>query len=506
LIVKIKSLFEHKSQLLGGALISYISIAFNILSGLLYTPWMIRTIGDDQYALYTLAISVINMFLIDFGLSSAISKFLSSYYAKGDYEEANRFMGIVYKILFVIAGIIAIVLTVFYFFIDNVYVRLNPNDLIVFKRLFVVVSLYSVISFPFSAFNSVLMANERFIEVKLCGLLSRVLSVILIIICLVCQLGVYSLVLVHAFVNLGMIALKCRLVNTRTKQKTNLKVWDKSIANSLFSFSVWIALRGIAQRCIFTVMPTIIAMILGSKEITIFSLAATLEGYVFNFSEAINGMFMPKISKMLRKDDALEQVGSLLGKVSKFHVFTIGLIFVGFLCIGDSFVNLWIGSGYLDVYFCTLFLVFPALIDVPQQVAKTTLLACDVVKQQAIVYIIMSIINVVMAIVMLNTFGIIGAAIAVCVAYLVRTIGMNYLYKKYLSINIKKYFVETYGRWIICAFLTVICEKVLSKVINLTGVYELIVMGTIIVIAYTILYALICVKPKEIKNLIKSMK
>ena len=54
---------NNNKQFVGGAFLSYITIAFNIISGLLYTPWMIRTIGDDQYALYTLALSVINLFL-----------------------------------------------------------------------------------------------------------------------------------------------------------------------------------------------------------------------------------------------------------------------------------------------------------------------------------------------------------------------------------------------------------------------------------------------------------
>ena len=87
-------------QVTFGALISYLAIAFNIISGLIYTPWMIRSIGSDQYALYTLALSVINIFLMDFGIGSAVTKFLSNYYARGEYDEANQFMGVVYKVFF----------------------------------------------------------------------------------------------------------------------------------------------------------------------------------------------------------------------------------------------------------------------------------------------------------------------------------------------------------------------------------------------------------------------
>lgn len=58
---KVKQMGKSK-QLKIGAAVSYIAVAFNIISGLLYTPWMVATIGKSQYGLYTLASSVITLF------------------------------------------------------------------------------------------------------------------------------------------------------------------------------------------------------------------------------------------------------------------------------------------------------------------------------------------------------------------------------------------------------------------------------------------------------------
>ena len=70
-------------QLKLGALISYLSIGINILTGLLYTPWMIHSIGRENFGLYTLAMSVISFFVFDFGLSSAVTRFIAKYLAEG---------------------------------------------------------------------------------------------------------------------------------------------------------------------------------------------------------------------------------------------------------------------------------------------------------------------------------------------------------------------------------------------------------------------------------------
>ena len=495
-----KIIVSKNNQFVFGAVVSYATIAFNILPGLLYTPWMIRTIGDDQYALYTLALSVINLFLMDFGIGSAVSKFLSAFYAENKQEEANRFMGVVYKVFFAISVVIAVCLTVFFFFIEGIYVKLTPQELYVFKRLFIIVSVYSVISFPFTTFNSVLMANERFADVKICNLISKVLIVVLIIICLLLDLGVYSLVVVNAFVNCVMIGVKYILIRRKTNQKSNLRVWDASSAKNLFSFTAWITLKELAHRCIFTLMPTIIAALIGSKEITLFSLAATLEGYVYTFADAVNGMFMPRISKLIRGEDVQEKLEQLMIRVGKFHIFSLGLIYVGFICVGRSFVDVWMGDGYESVYLSALILIFPSLIDVPQQIARTTLLARDIIKEQSLIYVGMAFANVLLAVLFMNLFGILGASLAVCVSYIIRTIGMNVLYKKHLSINLKKYFVIVYGKWILVLIFTLVLQFIFSHVVVLSGFVHLIVNGLFVVVVYVVLYAFLCIGIKNIKS------
>lgn len=61
-----------------GAAFSYMTVVFNILAGLLYTPWMIPCIGSDHYGLFTLALSIVNFFLLNFGLLSAVVAFLTN--------------------------------------------------------------------------------------------------------------------------------------------------------------------------------------------------------------------------------------------------------------------------------------------------------------------------------------------------------------------------------------------------------------------------------------------
>lgn len=472
-----------------GAVISYFTIAFNIIAGIVYTPWMINTIGKDNYALYTLALSIINIFFMDFGIGSAVTRFLSEYYAKGLTEEAKRFMGIVYKVFFIISAIIALCLFVFYFFIDFIYKGLTSNEVTVFKHLFIIVGVYSVISFPCTVFKGVLMANESFIAVKLCGLGQKIFDVGLIIVFLVLGKGVYAMVLVHAVSNVVFHAIRYFLIRTNTKQRSDMRSWDKKQAKSLFGYSVWVTVISISQRCIFNIMPSLIAALIGSVEVTIFSLAATLEGYVYTFSDAINGMFMPKISRIFASDNSEKEINALMCKVGKYHVYTIGLIILGFICLGQGFVNLWLGNGYGNVYTCAVLLMLPSLIDVPQQVARTSLLALNIVKYQAFIYLLMAVINIAFSLVLVPYFGAIGAAIAVCIAYTFRTFMFNLLYKKKLPIKLGSYFKNVYLKWSIAAFGTLLSGFMFNKCLQLGGLLKFLISGfSVVVIYFTILF------------------
>ena len=54
-----------------GTVLGYLALLLSIASGLLFTPLIKRNLGTSMYGIYTLALSIINLFLVDFGLSTS---------------------------------------------------------------------------------------------------------------------------------------------------------------------------------------------------------------------------------------------------------------------------------------------------------------------------------------------------------------------------------------------------------------------------------------------------
>ena len=117
----------------------------------------------------------------------------------------------------------------------------------------------------------------------------------------------------------------------------------------------------------------------------------------------------------------------------------------------------------------------------------TAIVASGQVRQRGIVYIAMAAINLALGLLMSRVLGAVGACLAICVAYLVRTGGMCVLYTKHLSFNIARFTRETYFRWFIAAFVTFIVGISLSNYLPgkgwacfaLEALLEVIVYGTI---------------------------
>ena len=136
---------SSSKQIKLGAVISYIAIAFNMVAGLIYTPWMITKIGQGNYGLYTLANSLITMFVMDFGMGAAVSRFVSRYNAEGNQKAVNNFLGVVYKLYFAIDIIIFTALIIVYFFIDPIYANLSAQEIETFKVLYAIVCMFSIV-------------------------------------------------------------------------------------------------------------------------------------------------------------------------------------------------------------------------------------------------------------------------------------------------------------------------------------------------------------------------
>ena len=422
---------DSNSQIKLGAIMSYLSIGINIMTGLVYTPWMIASIGRP--------------------------------------DKANDCLGLVYKLYFYIDIFIFIILSTVYFFIPDIYKELTTDEIEKFKVVYAIAAIYSVLSFPFIPVNGILTATERFVALKLCEVGQKILIVVTMSLCLLHGYGLYALVLVNVFAGIVTIIVKLWLIKRYTRISVNFKYKNKKEFKEIVGFSGWTTIVALAQRFVFSIVPTLLGMFTGSAAIAVFGIANILEGYVYTFANAIGGMFLPKVSRVYAQGN--DDVLPLMIKVGRIQYMIVAAVILGFLCLGEDFINLWVGDSFSDSFICTVLIIIPSFLSSPQQIASEAVLAKNKVKKQAVIYFLTSIFNIVSACLFIYWWGTIGACISISATYFIRWLLTNiYLYNRELNIDISKFYIDSLWKLLpafICAMVVGIGLNLYSSDLNI---------------------------------------
>lgn len=475
---------SSSKQLKLGALMSYVAIAINIVTGLLYTPWMIHSIGRENFGLYTLAMSVISLFVFDFGLSSAVTRFIAKYLAEGRQDKANNCLGLVYRLYFIIDIVLFLILVGVFFFIPQIYQELSPDEIQKFKVVYCVAALYSVISFPFIPVNGVLMAHEKFIQLKICEVAHKLIIVVAMSACLLLGGGLYSLVIVNAVAGVLTILFKLSCIRRYTPQSVSLHYSNRTELREIIGFSGWVTVISIAQRCIFNLAPSILGALSGSAAIAILGIAITLEGYTYTFSSAINGMFLPKVSRIVA--DEKGDVLPLMIRVGRIMIYVISLIVFGVITLGQDFIQLWVGSDFNESYYCAVLIILPSLLQLPQDIGSQAIYAKNKVRKLSIVYVAMAVTNIIGAILLAPILGALGICISICIAYIVRTVGMDVIFYRDLNIDVFAFFRETFVKMSVPLVLSLMIGFGCNYIIPLHSWMGFVVKGCLFVLGYCV--------------------
>lgn len=501
-------MISSEKQIKIGAILSYLAIFLGIVTGLTFHPWMIKSIGDSDYGLYTLAMSLINMFLIDLGLGAASQRFISKYRAENDLQSVNNITGLIFKLYFAITAVLLMIFFVLFFLIENIYVRLTPEEMSKFKILYVMAAIYSISSFPFVALHGILSSHEQFIPLKICDLIHKIITVSLTAIALAIGYGVYILVVVNLISSLIFTAIRIYSIKKFTPVRPNFRYRDNSKIKEIFSFSIWTSISSVVMRLLLVLAPSILGIVSGSYEIAVFGYAVSLEGHVYSFVNAINGFFMPKISTIssqYNETDGAQSILNLMSSVGRFILLLFGLILVGFTMLGKEFIALLVGPEYETAYYCVLLICGYGIIAYPQQIANTYVVVKNKVRIKAIISLIAMALYALLAFAFGKMWGAIGISIAICAALVLQTILMNVVYYKVLGINVFAFFKRCHLK-LFPGFMVIVILSLLISWIPISGWIGFFVKGVSIVVIYALTTWFIILNKQEKNALFKRKK
>ena len=427
-----------QNQLKAGAVISYINLLVGNIIPLIYTPIMLRILGQAEYGLYGIAQSIMGYIgLLNFGIGGTIVRYLSKYRAEGDREQEARVAGLFIKIYSVVCGLILIAGMIFAANVELYSRSLRSQEVETLRILVVLMTLNTAVFLPFSVFNSIVLAYERYVFSKLVGMISTVAAPVLNIVLLYCGYGSVGLVMASTVLNVVTYGLYTGYVLRRLRVRPSFQKTEPGLLREIIKFSSFVFLASIVDTLYWTTDKLIIGWAKGTEDTAVYNIGSTFNAYVTGLSSAISGLLVPKLTEMAVKDVPKEEFSRIFIKVGRLQFIIVSFIVSAFVAFGRQFIALWAGPEYNLAYYVALLTMIPVTVPLIQNTGINILYALNKHQFRSTVYACIAVLNVVFTFLFVESHGIIGAAAVTCVAYVVGNILIiNWYYHKKIGIDI----------------------------------------------------------------------
>lgn len=477
------------NQRKAGAVLSYVVLGLNSIVGILYTPIMLRLMGQSEYGLYSLVASVIAyLTMFDLGFGNAIVRYTAKYRAVGDKLSEAKLNGMFIVIYSIIATLVLAIGLIFsnnveFFFSQS----LTDKELEKAKILFIILTLNLALSFPLGIFSSILTAYEKFIFPNIITIARTILMPGIMLPLLFAGYRSVAMVTVISLLNLVALLINMGYALIKLKVKFEIRKFDFSILKEIMPYSFYIFLNIVVDKLYASTDNFILGIVSGTAAVAIYAIAMQLYSYYAMFSTSINSVFLPKLTMIATTDDnSKKELSDVFVRIGRIQFLILSLILSGFIVFGQSFIELWAGDGYRSAYYICLIIMIPAIIPLSQNIGITILQAKNMHKFRAIIYIFIAIGNVIISIPLAKLYGGIGAAVGTAIANLIgQILTMNWYYHKKVQIDIPEYWKQILKLTSLIA-VPLLLGVVLNTIISAEGWIPL--MSGIVI--YTVFFSL----------------
>lgn len=498
---------KNSKEIKLGAILSYIIILANMIIGVLYTPILTEKLGQSEYGLYSLVTSIISyLTILDFGFGNAIIIYTARYRVKNEREKQEKLHGmfvLIYSIIGIIAGIIGVFIWIN---ADSLFANsMNAEEIRKAKILLGILTFNLIVTFPLSVFSSIITAYEKFVFAKILNLARIILNPIIMIILLNIGFRSVGLVILTTILNITTLILNYFYCRKKLKIKLKFGKLDFSLLRDIMTYSVWVFLNSIMDKINWALDQFILGVYVGTVAVAVYSIAGNLNQMYVNFSTAISGVLLPRVTEMEERKASDKEFTDVFIKTGRIQYIVMALIISGFILYGREFINiLWVGPDYDQSYFIACLLMIPSTVPLIQNVGLNILQAKNKYKFRVIILLIFAVINVIISIILAQIYGGFGAAMGTAISNILgQIIFMNIFYYKYIKIDILlfwKNILKMSIPMLVAVIIAILIKQVWKINTSIVLIFQIVI--------YTCVYA-ICVWTKsmnyEEKNMIKKL-
>lgn len=492
-----------------GVLMSYLAMIFEVLSTLLLTPFILRTLGQAEYGVYKLTAAIAAyLMLLDLGVGNSVIRYISKFRANKDEEQCRKFLGIAtlyYCAIAIVTVVLGLILVAVF---PTVFSQgLSLNEVKLGQKLLLITVINAAVMLGTAGFANTVIAYEYFAFQKGCLIAQIVLKMALTFLGLHLGYGSIAIVTVQLVTTVACRLLYVLFVLLRIKLLPMFHGLNVSFIKEVIVYSSFILLQMIATQVNACADQVLLGAFVTSSSIIIgvYGVGAQIVTYFQSIGNSMTGILMPGVVKLVERKATKEQMCDEMIRIGRLVFMVLGIIWVGFIVLGSQFIDLWAGHENHQAYFVSLILMTAHMFILTESIGTQILWAMNEHKEQAILKICIVLVNIILTIFLIKWNPLIGATIGTFISLFVGDVLiMNIIFVKKIGINIKHYYKGLFNHILPCMLISGLLGLVFKYMVSFNGWGGLFIKCCFILVIYIIC---MCVYGWNIyeKELIKSI-
>lgn len=496
------------NQRKAGVILSYAGQLVKILISLVYTPIMLRLLGQSEYGLYQLVYSVVSyLSLLSLGFGSSYMRFYSRFKAQRDEGGVARLNGM-FLLIFMSLSVICILCgCVIVHNIKAIFgTGLTNSEYATAKVLMTLLVVNMALTFPNSVFTCAITAHERFLFQKFLILLQNICSPLLALPLLVGGYGSIGMVSVTTILTFIVLISNIYFCIYKLHIKFCFENFQIGLLKEMWVFTFFIFLNQIIDQINWSVDKFLLGRFVGTTAVAVYGIGGQINSMYLEFSNSISNVFVPKVNRLVAESDDNKELTILFTKVGRIQFMVLILVLSGFVFLGMPFIYVWAGISYSQSYMVTILLILPVTVPLIQNLGTEIQRAKNMHKTRSIVYFFVAIANVFISIPLIKMFGPIGAALGTAISLVAGNIlFMNWYYHNRIGLNMT-YFWKQITDFIPALIVPCLVGTTIMKFANITGLIKLGVFAIIYTMVYCISMYFLGMNTEEKQIVIQSIK
>ena len=421
-----------------GVLLSYGQTILSTIISLVYTPVMLRLLGQSEYGTYTLVNGFIsNLSLMSFGLGSAYVRYYARYEA-GEGEKGVAKINGMFLVIFLFIGAASLLVGgVLVANVHNIFsAKLTPEEVETARILMALLVVNIAVSFPCSVFTSYITAKEQFFFQRMISMIRTVINPIVMLPLLLMGMGSVALVLATLVLSVITDASSIWYCVKKLNMRMTFGKFDFRLLREMGGFSFFIFLNMIIDQINWTVDTTILGIVSGTAATAVYGVGSQIHRYYMTISTSISGVFVPQINRIVARGEGDDSLTRLFTRVGRIQFMLLMLVLTGFIFVGEPFIEAWGGGEYEGAYPIALLLMAPVTVPLIQNLGIEIQRAKNRHQFRSKVYFFMALFNVAISIPLAIRLGGLGCALGTAISMVVcNGFVMNWYYHRHIGLD-----------------------------------------------------------------------